>query len=181
MLLYKLKNVEPGMVIGKSIYDINNRLILAAGHKITPKILERFNERGYNYIYIMFEGTEEVITEEMTLEKAKMGKENPEFVPNADTSAVNLEHVMPRNPEVSWDIEPDTHRAFVNRLGNLAILSNKLNSNIGNSSFDIKKDIYKKSSFELTKELSEYSAWNTDTISQRQETLADLALKTWKI
>lgn len=117
----------------------------------------------------------------MTLENAKRGEVNPEFVPNADTSAVNLEHVMPKKPNDSWNIDPDTHRTFLNRLGNLAILSNRLNSDIGNSSFEEKKKYYRESSFELTKDLSEYITWNTDTISQRQEMLADLALKTWKI
>lgn len=50
-----------------------------------------------------------------------------------------------------------------------------------NSSFDTKKEIYKESSFELTKEVSEYNTWNTDTIFQRQEALSELALQTWKI
>ena len=53
------------MVLGKSIYELNNKLILAAGNKITSNILEKFIERGYNYVYIMEEGTEEVIPEDI--------------------------------------------------------------------------------------------------------------------
>lgn len=117
----------------------------------------------------------------MTLEKAKRGEENPEFVPNADTSAVNLEHIMPKTPDKAWTIDSDSHRAFLKRLGNLAIMSTRLNSEVGNSSFSEKKAHYANSSFELTKQLEGYDAWNDETISQRQEELADLALLTWKI
>lgn len=117
----------------------------------------------------------------MTLEKAKRGEENPEFVPNADTSAVNLEHILPKTPDESWTIDTDTHRAFLKRLGNLAIMSTRLNSEVGNSSFSEKKTHYANSSFELTKHLENYETWNEDTISQRQEELSELALITWKI
>ncbi len=117
----------------------------------------------------------------MTLEKAKNGEENPELIPNADTSAVNLEHVLPKSPDDTWDIDQDTHRAYVKRLGNLAIMSTKLNSEIGNSSFESKKDFYEKSSFALTITLADYDEWSTETINERQKELAELAIKTWKI
>ena len=117
----------------------------------------------------------------MTLEKAKRGEENPEFVPNADTSAVNLEHILPKTPDQSWGIDLDTHRAFLKRLGNLAIMSTRLNSEVGNSSFSEKKTHYANSAFKLTKHLDDYDTWNDETISQRQEELAELALLTWKL
>ena len=117
----------------------------------------------------------------MTLENAEKGEDNPELIPNADSSAVNLEHVLPKNPDESWEIETDTHRAFLKRLGNLAIMSSRLNSNIGNASFEEKKPYYRESSFELTKELADYESWNVDAINIRQEKLAELALVTWRI
>ncbi len=117
----------------------------------------------------------------MTLEKAKRGEENPEFIPNADTSAVNLEHIIPKTPDDSWAVDADTHRALIKRLGNLAIMSTRLNSDIGNSSFAVKKQYYSDSSFELTKELENYDAWNLGTIVQRQVAFSELAIETWKI
>jgi uncharacterized protein with ParB-like and HNH nuclease domain len=117
----------------------------------------------------------------MTLEKAKNGEENPELIPNADTSAVNLEHVLPKTPDETWNIDQDTHRAYVKRLGNLAIMSAKLNSEVGNSSFESKKDLYKKSNFALTKSIADYDTWSPNAINERQRELADLAVKTWKI
>ncbi|MFC1528506.1 HD-GYP domain-containing protein [Candidatus Latescibacterota bacterium] len=53
------------MVLGKSIYELDNRLMLAAGNKITLGILKYFSVRGYNYIYINEEGTEEVTPEDI--------------------------------------------------------------------------------------------------------------------
>jgi len=117
----------------------------------------------------------------MTLEKANNGEENPELIPNADTSAVNLEHVLPKSPDETWDIDQDTHRAYVKRLGNLAIMSTKLNSEIGNSSFESKKEFYEKSSFALTSSLADYDKWSTEIINERQKELAELAIQTWKI
>lgn len=117
----------------------------------------------------------------MTLEKAKNGESNPELIPNADTSAVNLEHVLPKTPDEIWVLDQDTHRAYVKRLGNLAIMSTKLNSEIGNSSFDSKKEYYEKSSFSLTKSLANYETWSPETINERQKELAELAVQTWKI
>lgn len=55
----------------------------------------------------------------MTLERKANGEENPELVPNTDTNAVNLEHVLPKTLDASWNITPDDHRAYLRRLGNL--------------------------------------------------------------
>lgn len=117
----------------------------------------------------------------MTLEKTQKGDENPELIPNADTSAVNLEHVMPKTPDNSWNVESDTHRAYINRLGNLAIMKTRLNSSIGNASFEGKRKYYLESYFELTKMLGEYETWSIDEITKRQSLLAELAVETWKI
>ncbi len=117
----------------------------------------------------------------MTLEKKAKGEENPEFVPNADTSAVNLEHVLPKTPDSSWSINPDDHRAYLKRLGNLAIMSTRLNNEIGNSSFESKKPYFKDSGFILTKEIADKENWTITEINERQDRLANLAIETWKI
>lgn len=117
----------------------------------------------------------------MTLENSINEKENPELIPNADTSAVNLEHVLPKSLNKEWKMNADEHRAFLKRLGNLAIMSSKLNSDIGNASFKDKREHYKKSSFHLTKMIGDNETWGTEEINQRQQHMAELAVKTWKI
>lgn len=117
----------------------------------------------------------------MTLEKMAKGEDNPELVPNADTSAVNLEHVLPKSLSEDWAFSPDDHRAYLKRLGNLAIMSTRLNSDVGNSSFENKKPHFENSNFILTKEIAYNEVWTIDEIVARQERMSELALKTWKI
>ena len=117
----------------------------------------------------------------MSLENTKKETPNPELIPNNDTSAVNLEHVLPKKMNENWPIDTDTHRAYLKRLGNLAIMNTKLNSDIGSSSFHEKKEYFLQSSFQLTKMIGEKNNWGVDEICERQELLADLAILTWKI
>ncbi len=117
----------------------------------------------------------------MTLEKSANKEENPELIPNADTSAVNLEHVLPKTLPSVWAFNPDQHRAYVKRLGNLAIMSTRLNSDIGNSSFEIKKPYYEASDFTLTEAISENAQWTEAEINSRQARMAELAVSTWRI
>jgi len=65
MRLYRISDVQPGMINGKSIFDVDNVLLLSAGFEITPEIIEKLLDRGYNYIYIMEEGTEEIVPEDI--------------------------------------------------------------------------------------------------------------------
>ncbi|MBA4155687.1 MAG: DUF262 domain-containing protein [Chitinophaga sp.] len=106
-----------------------------------------------------------------------------EKVPSLDTDRVNLEHVLPSNPTSEWtaNFKPDELRAYQNRLGNLALMSSKMNSTIGNCSFSDKKELYRKSSFNLTKSISEEGVWNKQAIENRQSIMADLAVKIWSV
>ncbi|AZG08618.1 DUF262 domain-containing protein [Pigmentiphaga sp. H8] len=115
-----------------------------------------------------------------TLERAANGEENCELVPNENVTAVNLEHVLPDNPEENWPhVEPDVAAAYSKRLGNLAILSAALNTEIGNRGFEEKRKILAASQFKLTSGISSYASWGPVEIDARQAMLADLAVKAW--
>ncbi|PRF47606.1 DUF262 domain-containing protein, partial [Burkholderia multivorans] len=115
-----------------------------------------------------------------TLERAVNGEENCELVPNENVTAVNLEHVLPENPEENWPhVEPDVAAAYSKRLGNLAILSTALNTEIGNKGFEEKRKILATSQFKLTNGIANYASWGPAEIDARQATLADLAVKAW--
>jgi uncharacterized protein with ParB-like and HNH nuclease domain len=117
----------------------------------------------------------------VSLENAQDESKKPEQIPNNDTLAVNLEHVLPKVISQDWPIDPDTHRAYLKRLGNLAIMGSKLNSEIGNGSFQTKREHYLKSSFVFTKSIGESVNWGAKEINERQDKMAELALKAWKI
>ena len=89
---------------------------------------------------------------------------------------------MPEKPKDGWGyLQPQDIETHLSRLGNLAVLQAQKNSDIGNLSFSDKAKIYKKSSYLLTSQLGDLSAWDTDAIERRQKVLAELAVKAWKI
>ena len=105
-----------------------------------------------------------------------------EFVPMDEENIINLEHILPENPEGNWpDFDANTAAAFYRRLGNLALLQAKKNALIGNSNFAEKRRILKDSVFILTSEVRKLSMWRPRQINERQERLADLAVQTWPL
>jgi uncharacterized protein with ParB-like and HNH nuclease domain len=109
--------------------------------------------------------------------------ENSETIPDYDTDRVNLEHVLPSNPEASWGnyFNDEEIRTYQNRLGNLAIMSSKINSGIGNESFENKAKAYKESTFHFTKSIADVAKWTKIAIEERQVKMADVAVKHWSI
>jgi len=111
-------------------------------------------------------------------------KQDPqEKVPNPDVGRVNLEHVLPQTLTETWDKlwSADDARAYQKRLGNLALMSSKGNSGVGNDSFGAKKSEYGKSQFVLTKGIAEFDTWDKQSIDSRQLEMAEIALKVWSI
>jgi uncharacterized protein with ParB-like and HNH nuclease domain len=95
----------------------------------------------------------------------------------------SIEHILPENPGDDWEyIANEVWERSVYRLGNLSLLESGLNKECGNSSFNLKKDIYKKSSSIITRKISDdYNEWNEEKIAQRQSWLAKQAKSIWKI
>lgn len=120
-----------------------------------------------------------------SLENQKRGEGKPELVPNEDINAVNLEHILPQNPsnlQSDWpSFNVDTHLAYYRRIGNLALLSTKLNNIISNGPFINKKVELIKSDFLLTKSIAGNADWTINEINTRQKELAELAVITWNL
>ena len=91
--------------------------------------------------------------------KAQDDKE-PENVPNDEEQYINLEHILPDNPNEDWkNIDPDTAAALHKRLGNMVLLQAKANTLIGNSSFAVKRKVFRQSSYSLTQAVATYDEW----------------------
>jgi Protein of unknown function DUF262/Protein of unknown function (DUF1524) len=118
-----------------------------------------------------------------SLEMTVKGEPTPWFIPNDDRQAINLEHVLPIKPDASWmtTFDNETADAHVKRLGNLALLIAKANSDLKSSSFNDKKEIYKTAPYELTSQIATADDWTPAKIIERQKGLAQLAVKTWPI
>jgi Protein of unknown function DUF262/Protein of unknown function (DUF1524) len=96
---------------------------------------------------------------------------------------LTLEHVLPINPKMgAWDhFNTGEQEEYVYRLGNLALLQKKPNSDIGNESFAIKQPVLGAEDLILTREIAKHSNWTKQTIEARQAELAKLAIKTWPL
>ena len=118
----------------------------------------------------------------LALERTAIGEPEAELVPNADESAVNLEHILPRNAtEADWAAQftLDQRKDLVLRLGNMALLQRGPNARIGNRGFAAKQPIFTQSALVLTRELGGLADWTPNEISTRQARLATLAVATW--
>ena len=117
------------------------------------------------------------------MQQKSNGIADPEFVPTDDENAVNLEHVLPENPDdKSWpSIDREVASAYYRRIGNMAMFQAKKNSLIGNSSFSEKKKSLKESSYSLTSDIAKSGSWGIKEIHARQKDLAKIAVQTWPI
>lgn len=110
----------------------------------------------------------------------------PEVMPVEDSTVVNLEHIMPYSISAEWQhITPEIATAYGNRIGNMVLMNAKKNALIGNSGFQTKHKAFKESTIMLTSEVSEKNKsdilWGPNEIKQRQERLAQIAVKTWPL
>ena len=97
---------------------------------------------------------------------------------------INLPPLMlvPRNPssnsEWSRKFNKDQIREWVDKLGNLALLSKRRNSQAANYDFDKKKERYfavRSTPFRITQMLQDYDDWTPETITERHNKLLELA------
>jgi Protein of unknown function (DUF1524) len=63
----------------------------------------------------------------------------------------------------------------------LALLSKEPNGRIGNRSYYVKRPVLARSHLLLTKGAGQETDWTPETITRRQERLAELAIKTWPV
>lgn len=133
---------------------------------------------------IVKEGCEDLYLTKQTafwiISRIANGKQSKTNEIDIDSVNVSLEHIFPQNAGAQWpnriDLEP-----FIWHIGNLTLLSEKLNSKAQNSSFKNKKDnYYCKSEIDLTKEICKYPVWNPDQIVKRATELSILLVDVWE-
>lgn len=100
-----------------------------------------------------------------------------------DPTSYTIEHILPKNANLNdWKVSDSEHNAFVNRLGNLALLEASKNNKLGDKPYADKKAVFEQSCFVTTQTIAEkYSDWTIDTIEGRQYAMAKIAKTIWKI
>lgn len=104
------------------------------------------------------------------------------------TEKVTIEHILPQNMESPyWSdrFSKEDHLEWVNKLGNLTLISGHKNSKAQNEGFDKKLKIYegngKSVSFDISKNVLKYADWNVESIRHRHNFLIDIAKAIWSI
>jgi hypothetical protein len=109
----------------------------------------------------------------------------PELVANIDPKVVNLEHILPQSPDPSWKAAFASSVSwveYVERIGNLTLLTTKINENIANQSFQKKREqAFKSSKLALNEFLKRAKKWDEKEIERRQRNMAKVALQVWKL
>jgi uncharacterized protein with ParB-like and HNH nuclease domain len=100
-----------------------------------------------------------------------------------ESDSYTIEHILPENPDASWNMFTDEAiKRAVYRLGNLTLLEKKLNRDAGNLSYPEKSQLFLQSSVALSKEIPEnYETWTEEKIAARQNDLAKIAKRVWRV
>ena len=102
------------------------------------------------------------------------------------STGVDIEHIVPQSLNPSWigymgGSDEEVQEAS-QKLGNLALLNERLNKQAATKPFKEKRDsFYKKSKIGITNSLANYEDWTYETISERQAEFADKAKKIWRL
>ena len=106
-----------------------------------------------------------------------------EFTINIDN--VNLEHVIPKNPNSEWNKFLKSEHLKIEDvlylIGNQTILHREYNREIANSFFNEKLKVYKKSKLPINQKLSRFRKFGKKEIIRRQSELAEFANTVWQV
>jgi len=96
---------------------------------------------------------------------------------------VHVEHIMPKTSTPFWISRgggPDEYKSTVALLGNLTLLSARLNTSISNADFATKKDAYMQGgNLPMTIEIAEKDDWTRSDIVHRQQDMTAVAPVIW--
>jgi hypothetical protein len=117
------------------------------------------------------------------LERGLSGEKQPELIPNSNVDEVNLEHVLPRKANKNeWStFKEDEMPFYAFRLGNMTLLKEKSNNDLGNKPFAVKKPILAASKLKINSVFGVAPDWDKGEIEKRQTIFGLLAVGIWKL
>lgn len=68
---YKVEDLHEGMIVGESVFDENNKLLIAAGFSLENKHIAAFKKKGISTVFINEDGTENVEAKSIISEQVK--------------------------------------------------------------------------------------------------------------
>ena len=169
---------EQENLYSKIVVEINNGCSRAT---IKTKLLSLYpNDERFRLDF-----TDKTISTEQSNKKARyILTQLEKFHTNnaIDQTALTIEHILPNNPSDEWiDYFGDNWNVFNQCLGNMALVSNTLNKQLGQKDFIEKQKYLKNTQYALNKTVADYPEWNSDSIESRQRKLAEIAVQLWSI
>ena len=94
---------------------------------------------------------------------------------------LTLEHVLPLSPENHWQESFGfaTYQEARERLGNIALLPES--DQLGQETFEEKREVLKKSNLAINKKIAAYDIWDIESLNKYQQWLAKQATAVWRI
>lgn len=100
---------------------------------------------------------------------------------------LQIEHIMPQSWKDHWPLPPGNEveksqqrEALINTVGNLTVITGKLNQSVSNGAWDVKRsglDTF--SNLVINRELVHEPEWNEDKIARRSERIARYICEIW--
>jgi HD-GYP domain-containing protein (c-di-GMP phosphodiesterase class II) len=103
-----VRELLPGMMLGKSIFTEAGQLLLRAGYTLDAEVLHRLAATGRNAIYVFEEGTEDIIPEDLISDESR-GRAAAAYGQTLDR--------MTETMRTRKDIAPDQLRSMLQRGG----------------------------------------------------------------
>ncbi len=108
------------------------------------------------------------------------GGHKPDFC----SETYNIEHILPQQAEDGWGgLSFQQMQALTYRLGNMILLNDTDNRDLGNKSYAEKKALFARSQFLTTQKVVQdfKEEWNAQSIAARQLYMAKQAKSIWKV
>lgn len=165
--------------IGESETDIPKKLLKVLAKKVRTQTFPRNEEfRNAFKTFDMYSTKLAKYTLSM-LENKINPRENVSL-----TAQITIEHIMPQTLTPTWKAALGRNSEQIlsqwqHTIGNLTLSGS--NSELGNKTFGEKKAILSQSNFAISREISDFSSWQEDSIKERADRLTEIALELWSI
>jgi hypothetical protein len=101
---------------------------------------------------------------------------------HSGVDGVEIEHILPQTISENWSnsFTSAEHDLLLNRLGNLTLLTQRMNKDVSNRGYQHKKEIYEGSKYVMTRKIgNDYEIWTPDKILERTEMLVNWSISRW--
>lgn len=159
-------------------------------HKALRQILEGLRQIYPNDDQFRSSFAEKSITVKQTRNRrivryilCELERQTSGAAPDFEGSNISLEHICPANPNEGWEqfTDEDIDRA-TSRLGNMLLLEESRNRELGNATYAVKRKTYKDSAYKIVQDVAEnYREWTPERIDARQSAMAKMATSIWRV